>query len=91
VDGLETAEWDLVVTVCDDARESCPLFPAGPIIVHWGMPDPAAVVDASARRQAFAETLRALRSKITALVALPVRELPHAELERRIGGITRVH
>ena len=85
VDGLERAEWDLVVTVCDGARESCPLFPAGPIMVHWGMPDPAAVEEASARRQAFAETVRALRSRITDLVALPVEALPRAELERRIS------
>jgi arsenate reductase len=91
VDGLESADWDLVVTVCDDARESCPIFPAGPIMVHWGMPDPAAVEDASARREAFAETLRALRSKITGLVALPVERLPRAELERRIGEIARQH
>jgi hypothetical protein len=60
-------------------------------MVHWGMPDPAAVEDASARRQAFAETLRALRSRITDLVALPVEELPRAELERRIGEIARLY
>jgi protein-tyrosine-phosphatase len=89
VDGLETAEWDLVVTVCDDARESCPRFPAGPVMVHWGMPDPAAVEEASARRQAFAETVRALRSRITGLVALPVEELSRAELQRGIGEIAR--
>ena len=91
VDGLVRTDWDLVVTVCDDARESCPVFPSGPIMVHWGMPDPAAVEDASARRQAFAETLRALRSRITDLVALPVEELPRAELERRIGEIARLY
>jgi protein-tyrosine-phosphatase len=91
VDGLESADWDLVITVCDDARESCPLFPAGPIMMHWGLPDPAAVEGASARRKAFAETLRLLRSRITDLVALPVEKLPRAEIERRIGEIAARH
>lgn len=32
--------WDLVITVCDGARNSCPVVPA-PARLHWGMPDPA--------------------------------------------------
>ena len=87
VDGLEREDWNLVVTVCDDARESCPVFPPGPIMVHWGMPDPAIVEEGHARRRAFFETLSAIRSKITALVALPVEDLPRAELELRITEI----
>jgi arsenate reductase len=89
VDGLEHEHWDLVVTVCDDARESCPVFPAGPMVAHWGIPDPASVVNASARRQAFADTLRVLRAMIGELVALPFEELPRGELEARIRAIGR--
>jgi protein-tyrosine-phosphatase len=89
--GLEREPWDLVVTVCDDARESCPVFRAGPIKVHWGLPDPASVEEAAARRRAFSETLRVLRSRVAALVALPVEELSRVDLEARIGAIgTRV-
>src|SRR5689334_20358046 len=43
VEGLERKRWDLVITVCDRARESCPIFPGQPILAHWGMPDPAEV------------------------------------------------
>lgn len=91
VDGLEHEHWDLVVTVCDDARESCPVFPAGPIMVHWGMADPAAVAEPAARRRAFGGTLRVLQAWIGELVRLPVHELPRRELESRlrmIGGPT---
>jgi protein-tyrosine-phosphatase len=88
VEEVERREWDLVVTVCDDARESCPLFPPGPIIAHWGVPDPAAVTgDEMTRRTAFLDALAMLRRRVAALVELPVEKLPRAELERRIRGI----
>ena len=32
--------WDLVVTVCDSAKESCPVFPGGAKVIHLGFEDP---------------------------------------------------
>ena len=40
VDGLEREPWDFVITVCDRAKESCPIFPGQPVMAHWGMPEP---------------------------------------------------
>src|SRR5215218_7067324 len=32
--------WDFVITVCDSANESCPVFPAAAARLHWSFPDP---------------------------------------------------
>lgn len=89
VEGLEAHDWDLVVTVCDDARESCPIFPAAPMVAHWGMADPAAVTGEAARREAFRHTVEVLRRRLGALVALPVEQGSRAQLEARIAEIGR--
>ncbi len=34
--------WDWVITVCDQARESCPVFPGAGRTAHWGFDDPSA-------------------------------------------------
>ena len=33
--------FDLVVTVCDNAHESCPTLPGAKLVVHWPFDDPA--------------------------------------------------
>ena len=56
--------FDYVVTVCDLARESCPIFPGNPEQIHWSFPDPAAVADHEGRVRAFERTATELATRI---------------------------
>jgi arsenate reductase len=50
--------FDVVVTVCDDAREACPVFPGGGRRVHRAFADPALVAGPEAARLAAFRTVR---------------------------------
>jgi len=41
LDRYITEPFDYVVTVCDDANESCPVFPNATHRLHWSLPDPS--------------------------------------------------
>ncbi|HMU56177.1 MAG TPA: arsenate reductase ArsC, partial [Nitrospira sp.] len=45
-------QFDYVITVCDRAKETCPIFPSASRLLHWSFDDPAAAPEA-ARREAF--------------------------------------
>ena len=50
--------FDYVITVCDNANESCPVFPADTERVHWSVPDPATVQGTDAERLAAFRRVR---------------------------------
>lgn len=50
--------FDVVVTVCDEAAEACPVFPGGGRRVHAGFADPAAATGSEAERLAAFRQIR---------------------------------
>jgi protein-tyrosine-phosphatase/DNA-binding transcriptional ArsR family regulator len=57
--------FDNVITVCDRARELCPVFPGDPAMIHWSIPDPLEVGGSDAQRmQAFHNVAAQLDTRI---------------------------
>jgi arsenate reductase len=53
--------FDLVVTVCDNAKENCPLFPGATKVIHVGFDDPA---DAAGTEEEILDVFRRVRDEI---------------------------
>ena len=92
---------DLVVTLCDDARQSCPTPPAGARRIHWGLRDPAAVPTAGpasgsapAGSEEIRSTFRAVRDEVKSRIPRFVEvymECPVDLLIKRDGKQQTVH
>lgn len=58
--------FDLVVTVCDNAKESCPVFPGAMKMLHWPFRDPAHAIGTDEEKMAVFRTIRdEIRDRIT--------------------------
>lgn len=65
VDRFLDQSFDFVVTVCDQARESCPVFPGASDQRHWSFSDPSAARGSEEERL---EVFRRVRDEIAARV-----------------------
>ena len=69
VDEFTGQEFDYVITVCDNANESCPVFPGRTERIHWGFDDPAAVEgDEAARMAVFRRVRDEIREKLAGFI-----------------------
>jgi arsenate reductase len=66
-------DFDYVITVCDRANESCPIFPGDPERIHWSFPDPSAVGGSDeARMAAFRRVRDELRQRLRTWITIAV-------------------
>jgi arsenate reductase (thioredoxin) len=81
--------FDFVITVCDNARDSCPYWRGQTIMAHWGVTDPADFEGPSEDQYAFFQEIgRVLARRIERFCALPLEKLDRLqreELTREIG------
>jgi arsenate reductase (thioredoxin) len=97
MDGQYSKSWDefadvpldAVITLCDSAaKESCPVWPGAPIVVHWPLSDPVGVDGTAEHREEYARLLATrLRARMERLVELDFEEANSAELKRRLENL----
>jgi len=68
VDELKDIGFDFVVTVCDHAHESCPLFPGKIQVVHVGFEDPPRLALTAKTEEEALDCYRRVRDEIRAFV-----------------------
>ena len=65
VDAFIGQPFDYVITVCDQARQSCPVFPGVHESLHWGYEDPAEATGSEEERLAvFRRVFTALGERV---------------------------
>jgi arsenate reductase (thioredoxin) len=72
LDEFAGQSFDQVITVCDEAAESCPTFPGATSMTHWSIPDPSAAGGLPHERlDAFRTARDTIRDLVRRLVAEP--------------------
>jgi arsenate reductase len=66
--------WDYVITVCDRARQACPVFPGAVNSLHWGLDDPSeAEGDDDAKLAAFRRTEQEVAVRLRPFIEVALR------------------
>ena len=67
--------FDYVITVCDQARQVCPVFPGGGASLHWGYEDPAEATGTDDEIMAvYRHTFTLIAERIALFIPLAIRE-----------------
>jgi arsenate reductase len=79
VDEFKNTEFDYVVTVCDQAHESCPLFPGKAKVVHVSFDDPPRLAKKTGGEEEVLKHYRRVRDEILAFVEKIPETLQNAQ------------
>ena len=80
--------FDFVITLCDNAKETCPVFPGQPITAHWGSLDPAAFEgDDAATFAFFVKVAMQIQRRIELFCCLPFEKLDRLRLQQMTTAI----
>lgn len=80
--------FDFVITLCDSAKETCPVWPNQPVVAHWGSPDPAAFEGPDAERE-FWRVAQQIHRRLELFTSLPIEKLDSLRLQAATSDIGR--
>lgn len=84
-DEFKDVKFDFVITVCDNAKETCPIFPGHPVTAHFGSPDPADATGTEEQKQwLFRQVASQISRRLDLFCALPDSQLDQTRI-RAIG------
>jgi arsenate reductase len=83
IETLGDVEFDYVVTLCDNAREVCPYFPAKTRVIHRGFDDPPRLAAGTEDEEEAMASYRRVRDEIKAFV----ENLPQWIRQMRPDGV----
>jgi arsenate reductase (thioredoxin) len=75
-------ELDFVITLCDRAKEECPIWPSQPITAHWASTDPAGVKGLKERQRTFCNVAREIHHRVGLFANLPIPKLNQLRLQQ---------
>jgi arsenate reductase len=85
LDEFKETKFDFVITVCDNAREACPVFPGHPVSAHFGSPDPASYEGSEEQKKwLFVQVASQISRRLDLFCALPDGQLEPIRV-REIG------
>lgn len=85
-DEFKAVKFDFVITVCDNAKEACPIWPGQPMIAHWGSPDPAAAEGTEEEKFRFFVTVASqIARRVELFCAFPDQKLLDAVAVSDVG------
>jgi arsenate reductase (thioredoxin) len=85
-DEFNGVKFDFVITVCDNAKEACPVWPGQPMIAHWGSPDPASVEGTEQEKyREFVNVASQIARRVELFCAFPEEKLLDVSAVRSVG------
>ncbi len=89
-DEFKDINFDFVITVCDNAKESCPVWPGQPVIAHWGSEDPAACEGSDEeKRHLFKRVGIEIQRRLELFCSLPLEKMDKLKLRQVTADIGR--
>jgi len=79
--------FDFVITVCDRARETCPVWPGQPIVAHWSSEDPDSASNEDEAKRIVRKAALEIYRRIELFTALPLESLDRLRLEESVRSI----